>query len=77
LVLALHDAPIVECDEDQADAVAALLRQVMLAACRNDFVPFEVEVSVGPSLAGGKIIDPPAVRPATRRAMTKIAHDGV
>jgi hypothetical protein len=60
LVLALHDAPIVECDEDQADAVAALLRQAASITCRNDFVPFEVEVSVGPSLAGGKIIDPPA-----------------
>jgi DNA polymerase I-like protein with 3'-5' exonuclease and polymerase domains len=53
-VIACHDEIVVECDADQAEAVAAWLRQAMVEGMAPLIapVPVVVEVSVGRSWAG-------------------------
>jgi DNA polymerase I-like protein with 3'-5' exonuclease and polymerase domains len=53
-VMAVHDEIVVECDADQANAVAAWLRQAMIDAMAPLIapVPVEVEVQVGETWAG-------------------------
>jgi DNA polymerase-1 len=53
-VLAVHDEIVVECAEDQAEAVAAWLTGVMVDALAPllDPVPVEVEVKIGRTWAG-------------------------
>jgi DNA polymerase-1 len=53
-VLFVHDEIVVECDEGQADQVAAWLRQAMIdgLAPLIDPVPVEVEVNVGRTWGG-------------------------
>jgi DNA polymerase-1 len=53
-VLAVHDEIVVECDQAQADTVAAWLRQAMLDAIATliDPVPVDVEVVVAQSWGG-------------------------
>ena len=53
-VLAVHDEIVVECDADQADAVAAWLKKAMVDAMAPLIapVPVEVEVKVGTTWGG-------------------------
>jgi DNA polymerase-1 len=53
-VLAVHDEIVVECDADQAEAVATWLRQAMLDGMIPliDPVPVEVETKIGKTWAG-------------------------
>src|SRR5262249_19662931 len=53
-VLAVHDEIVVECDEAQAGAVSAWLKQAMLDGMAPLVapVPVEVEVSVAPTWGG-------------------------
>jgi DNA polymerase-1 len=53
-VLAVHDELVIECDADQADAVAAWLKQAMLDGMTPLAapVPVEVEVSTAPTWGG-------------------------
>jgi DNA polymerase-1 len=53
-VLAVHDEIVVECDEGQAEAVTAWLKQAMLEAMAPlaDPVPVEVEAKVGRTWGG-------------------------
>jgi DNA polymerase I len=53
-VLAVHDELVVECDVDQADAVAACLKAAMVDALAPllDPVPAEVEVRIGRTWGG-------------------------
>ena len=53
-VLVVHDEIVIECDEGQADAVAAWLRQAMLDAMTPllDPVPVEVAVTTGRTWGG-------------------------
>jgi DNA polymerase-1 len=52
--LVMHDEIVIECDADQAEAVAAWLKQAMIdgMAPLIDPVPVEVEVKVGNTWAG-------------------------
>jgi DNA polymerase I-like protein with 3'-5' exonuclease and polymerase domains len=53
-VIACHDEIVVECDADQAETVAAWLRQAMVGGMAPliEPVPVVVRVSVGRSWAG-------------------------
>jgi DNA polymerase-1 len=56
-VLAVHDEIVVECDADQAEAVAEWLRRAMLdgMALLAEPVPVEVEVMVAPTWGGDRV----------------------
>jgi hypothetical protein len=56
-VLVVHDEIVVECDQDQADAVAGWLRQAMLdgMAPLIEPVPVEVEVKIGQTWGGANM----------------------
>src|SRR5262249_4773839 len=59
-VLFVHDEIVVECDADQADAVAAWLKRAMLEAMAPLIapVPVEVEVKIAPTWGGSPPADP-------------------
>jgi DNA polymerase I-like protein with 3'-5' exonuclease and polymerase domains len=48
---AVHDEVVVECDQDQAQAVAEWLKRAMIDAMAPliDPIPCEIEVKVGPT----------------------------
>lgn len=47
--LTIHDAIVVECAEKAIDEVTNIMKQEMLASALRftDYVPFEVDVSIG------------------------------